>query len=276
MDGYEHTLDNARPVPWRMTAALVTAATLALAGVAALLVVPASRPAAVLSAVRAAGLPVALPVAVPVDLAAPFAATPAAAWPDGIDGLRLPAATPVGDFSAAEVAAAAEQVRQLTAALNVDREVIEQRRFDRFLGLLSPSAREIAEPSVLARTENFPPYLAVVADGYRLLPAGPKTDGTMSVGPGTSRAELSVRVDLRVAYAFDPAGAKVFDPAELVVLRTFQLDFVVRRSPPFKATTAGIHVVGGQAFLEGAACRYARVNLIAPLFADRSQDACTT
>ncbi|MEU0468174.1 hypothetical protein ABZ215_29585 [Amycolatopsis sp. NPDC006131] len=275
MDGYEHIPGPAERAPWRLMSALVTAATLALAGVAALVVAPATRPMAVLSAARAAGLPAALPVAVPVDLAAPFAPTPAAAWPDGIDGLRLPAASPVGDFSAAEVAAAAEQVRQLTAALNVDREVIEQRRFERFLGLLSPRARETAEPAVLARTENFPVYLAVIADGYRLLPAGPKTDGTMSVGPGASRAELTVRVDLRVAYAFDPAGAPVFDPAELVVLRTFQLDFVVRRSPPFKAATAGIDFLGGQTYLEGGACRYARVSLVAPLFADRSQDACT-
>ena len=274
MDGYELTYEYPRTSLWRPVVTLVTAVTLVLAGVAAVVLVPATRPAAFLSMLRGAGLPVALPGVVPFDVARPFDRTSFRDWADGIDGLSIPAPAPVGDFSAAEVATAIGQARQLVAALNLDREVIEGRRFDRYLGLLAEWDREVAQGAVTARSENFPPYLTVVADGFRLLPATPKARGPMTVRPG-ARGEFNLHVELRVAYAFEPGDGLVVVEGDLITVHHTVLDLVFRKSPPFKPATSGLSFAGVGSALSPDGCRYARRNLLAPPFADRSRPPCT-
>jgi hypothetical protein len=46
-------------------------------------------------------------------------------------------------------------------------------------------------------------YVTQVADGFTLLPIGPKLNGRLSAKPGEYEGELLIRAEYLVAYAFD-------------------------------------------------------------------------
>jgi hypothetical protein len=71
----------------------------------------------------------------------PFAGTPADQWADGAAGILIPAAKPVGPFSAAQVAAAYTATKRLLIAETLDKQTLEGGAPTAFIDLLTPSAR---------------------------------------------------------------------------------------------------------------------------------------
>jgi hypothetical protein len=71
----------------------------------------------------------------------PFAGTPADHWADGAAGIVIPAAKPVGPFSASQVAAAYAATKRLLIAETLDKQTLAGGAPTAFADLLTPSAR---------------------------------------------------------------------------------------------------------------------------------------
>ena len=71
----------------------------------------------------------------------PFAGTPADQWADGAAGIVIPAAKPVGPFSASQVAAAYAATKRLLIAETLDKQTLAGGAPTAFADLLTPSAR---------------------------------------------------------------------------------------------------------------------------------------
>jgi hypothetical protein len=71
----------------------------------------------------------------------PFAGTPAGQWADGAAGIVIPAAKPVGPFSAAQVGAAYAVTKRLLIAETLDKQTLAGGAPTAFADLLTPSAR---------------------------------------------------------------------------------------------------------------------------------------
>jgi hypothetical protein len=71
----------------------------------------------------------------------PFAGTPADQWADGAAGIVIPAAKPVGHFSASQVEAAYAATKRLLIAETLDKQTLAGGAPTAFADLLTPSAR---------------------------------------------------------------------------------------------------------------------------------------
>jgi hypothetical protein len=160
-----------------------------------------------------------------VDLAQPFLNTPAAGWADGEAGIVAPAAAPVGSYTAEEVAAGYERVRQVVVMARLDRAVIEDHDYARYLALLAPSARtttDMSKPSPEAAA-----LATRIADGHDLLPVSPKVTGSMWAEEDADGA-LLVHTNYVIAYAFAPTDPeKIQDTMDIVVVDRTDADYTI-------------------------------------------------
>ena len=112
------------------------------------------------------------------ETASPFAGTPAEHFAEGEAGIVLPAAEPVGDFTAEEVAEALEQVRQALIAARLDETMLVDHNPEKFLSLLAP------DHQVGRRLEfdngEFASYATQIAPGVELAPVPPRVHGTIT------------------------------------------------------------------------------------------------
>jgi hypothetical protein len=145
----------------------------------------------------------------------PFAGTPAQTWADGAAGIVVPAAKPVGDFTAAQVEAAYQTSRELLIAGNLNKPTLlggpptafadlltSQERAD-FLGGLNTKGVSKAGSPLSTRVE-----VTSFAPGSAELIGVIKVQGSMSaksvVFSGTTA--LAVNVNYLFAYAVEPPG----------------------------------------------------------------------
>lgn len=199
-----------------------------------------------------------------VDLTQPFVGTPAAGWRNGIAGIRAPKAKAVGDFDAAEVARAIQDVRKSIAAAYLNRRVIVKHDVGPFLRTLAPYSS--------AQLKGTPKadYVVLVHPDYRLLPAHPKSKGTFTV-KSTQPGELIVRAKFVVAYAFDiDAPERLRDALDIVAVIKSDLTFRVYAGPRWDQNTHGVQLGGGKTEMFAMSCKHARMGYLAPYYADRS------
>ena len=120
--------------------------------------------------------------------ASPFAGTPAEHFAEGEAGIVLPAAEPVGDFTAEEVAEALEQVRQALIAARLDETMLVDHNPEKFLSLLAP------DHQVGRRLEfdngEFASYATQIAPGVELAPVPPRVHGTITYDAATVERDL--------------------------------------------------------------------------------------
>ncbi|GLY67180.1 hypothetical protein [Amycolatopsis taiwanensis] len=217
--------------------------------------------------------PSVLPEIARVDLARPFDNTPAQSWADSVDGLTVPAAEKIGTFSAAQVQSAYDKVKQSINAGQVDRRVVEGHDTSAYLALLSPRERDRVGPILADRSKNtFSAYVAFAADGFHLLPAGPKITGRLSARPG-GEGELVVHAEYVVAYAFDPGSyGPVTSPADIDIFWRHQEDYSIFTSPPYVKSDAGLTAPYGpnSGEMYPVACRAAEAGYLAPWISERA------
>jgi hypothetical protein len=108
----------------------------------------------------------------------PFAGTPAAAFADGEEGITLPAAEAVGDFSQDEVAGALEQVRAAMIATRIDQQMLVDRDPGPFLQLMSEANRDFLQQDFEGASFGY--FASQLADGSELAVATPRVDGQVS------------------------------------------------------------------------------------------------
>ncbi|HEX6356914.1 hypothetical protein [Actinophytocola sp.] len=162
-----------------------------------------------------------------VDLSRPFAGTPTEGWGDGAAGIVPPAAAPVGTYSAEQVAAAYQRVRQVLITARLNPAVLEEHDHEPYLALLAPSARATATRD-LAQPSRVGYALATrIADGFHLLPATPKVMGEMWAEQAPDGA-LTVHTNYVFAYAFAPSAPdRLNDLMDIVTVDRFEADYTI-------------------------------------------------
>ncbi|EWC58696.1 putative membrane protein [Actinokineospora spheciospongiae] len=200
-----------------------------------------------------------------VDLAQPFAGTPAAGWADGAAGVVVPAATPVGGFTAEQVSAATGLVHRAVVAAHLDGEVTHGRGLDGYLAMFAPKGREYLLASGGLRTNLSPEH--------RLLDVPPKVTGTMTVAAG-ALGELTVHTRYAFAYAFAPDDPRtITGPMDLVTVLRVDADYVVRDAAHFSTGFTGLWAQGWNRYAYSINCFAFDRGVLAPAFGERSTAA---
>lgn len=151
--------------------------------------------------------------ATPTD---PFAGTPADAWANGAAGIVVPAARPIGPFTAAQVALAYSWTRKLLIAATLDPETLRGGQPTAFKRLLSNKQRTDFLASLHetglnkdGTNRNFRAWLVAFAPDSTVL-VGPavKAHGSMSASVVTFQGHqvLSIGLNYRFVYAVEPPG----------------------------------------------------------------------
>ncbi|HVW41223.1 MAG TPA: hypothetical protein VHC18_07730 [Amycolatopsis sp.] len=211
-----------------------------------------------------------------VDLTHPFNDTPAQAWAEGIAGLTTPPPGKVGAFGAQQTAAAIEQVKQAISAAALDPVTLVDHRPDRYLSLFAPDDRDQMRADLTSPdATRAARWVDLVAGGYHLLPVAPRMNGNITLKPGAA-GELVVHVTYVAAYAFDPGDTPVSGPADLVAFQREDDDYVLRTSPPFSKSSAGLWRDSSSGYDYSVACDAANKGYLAPLFSNRYGGTDTT
>ena len=145
----------------------------------------------------------------------PFSGTPAQTWADGAAGIVVPAAKPVGDFTAAQVEAAYQTSRKLLIAGNLNKptllggpptafaDLLTSQERAEFLARLNTKGVDQAGRPLSTRVE-----VTSFAPGSAELIGVIKVQGSMSaksvVFSGTTA--LAINVNYLFAYAVEPPG----------------------------------------------------------------------
>jgi hypothetical protein len=205
-----------------------------------------------------------------VDLSQPFAGTPAAGWADGAAGIVPPAAAPVGAYTAEQVAAAYEQVRQVLVTARLDVAVLEGHDHGRYLALLAPGARASVTAD-LATPEGYG-LVTRIADGFHLLPVPPKVAGAMWAAEAPDGA-LTVHTDYLFVYAFAPSDPEeVREPMDVVAVSRFAADYSVTDTR-WPEADRGVWPADVTSHTYSAACDAADRGELAPSHSDRDVPA---
>jgi hypothetical protein len=209
-----------------------------------------------------------------LDLSQPFAATPAAEWADGAEGITAPEAKAVGGFSAEQVAETTSLVRDALVASRVDTRMLAQHDPAGYLGLLAPDAKRQLEPLFGGGHEpEVQSLVSMVADGTELLPVAPKVSGTMSVQAGDP-GELVVHTNYVFAYAFRPAGpTKLVDAMNVIVVVRADVDYVLRDGDRWTPSSRGLWFGDASGFGYSIGCDAYRKGFLAPVAAEPSVTA---
>jgi hypothetical protein len=147
----------------------------------------------------------------------PFAASPAEHWADGEAGIVVPASRPVGDYSAAQVAAAYQTTRMLLIAGYLDRPTLLGGAPTAFAALLTATQRKwfVANLDKTGRDSRGDQVstrgvITSFAPGStQLIGSVIKVTGTMSARPGSAngRKALVIEVNYRFVYPVEPPRA---------------------------------------------------------------------
>ncbi|WP_158880699.1 hypothetical protein [Amycolatopsis anabasis] len=210
-----------------------------------------------------------------VDLAKPFANTPAVQWADSADALETPAATPVGSFTAQQVGDAIAKVKQVINLGHLDRRTLEGHDTASYLALLSPDERDHLRQLLAKPDKNEAGYYVThIADGFRLLPAGPKINGKLTVRPGDQKGELVVHAAFVTAYAFHTDNPeRLSGPGEIVAFHRLDLDYVLRDASEFAKRSVGLALGAGSGSTFSMACGPAKTGYLAPLYSESTRPA---
>ncbi|WP_370947793.1 hypothetical protein AB5J62_09595 [Amycolatopsis sp. cg5] len=225
---------------------------------------PAAAPLTPSSAPTAA--PSTLPRTAKVDLTQPFLNTPAALWKDGLDGLEVPTAEPLGTITADQVTSAYDQVKKTITATVLDRNGIEKRDHGALYEALGArSAKPVKEVLEGPDKTKVSSYLTEVADGFHLLPAGPRLKGKLSAQAGERKGEVIIKASYVVAYAFDaPDPGKLNGPGDIVAFRREEVRYAVYTPK----VGGGVYFDGGESQVFSMACGAAKAGYLAPFYSE--------
>jgi hypothetical protein len=126
----------------------------------------------------------------------PFAGTPASGFSEGDAGIVLPAAAPIGPWTAPEVQDVLNRTKQTLVAARLDSPMVEQGDTTAYLASISEGARGTVTKSL--QTADGLGYVSRLADGFQL--AAPiRVKGSMTVALGTKK-ELVVSANYVWVY----------------------------------------------------------------------------
>ena len=206
-----------------------------------------------------------------IDPSHPFTGSPAASWPDGPAGIVVPAAAAVPGYTAAQVATAMNQVRDVLIASRLDRRLLVDHDASGFLDALAADARRQLEPLFgSGREAEAQSLVSMAATGSDLLPVEPKVSGSMTARAGGT-GELVIHTNYVFVYAFLPnQGDKVVNPMDILVVVRADVDYVLRTGNRWTPGSRGwwYGAAGGYAY--SIACDAYHKGYLAPAFSERT------
>ncbi|HEV7977223.1 hypothetical protein [Amycolatopsis sp.] len=214
----------------------------------------------------------ALPQYAKVDLAQPFARTPAADWKDGAAGFTVPAPAAVGAFSAEEVASAYDQVTKAVVQSRLDRKMLIAHDPSAYLALFSTNeAKRVKEILDKPDKTESAAFVTLVADGFTLLPSGPKLSGRLSAKPGAEEGELIIHAEYLIAYAFDTAKPEdLMGPGDIVAFSRKDEDFSLLKGSRYYDEDLGLRSGAGDGMTYSMACEPAKAGYLAPAYSEKA------
>lgn len=207
----------------------------------------------------------------PLDLRHPFANTPAATWADGVNGIQLPVAQPVGNFSASQVAADLNTVKQVLVAAHLDPKMLVNHDPATYLSLLAPSTQSDVRHDFT--TNDVGTSVTLLATGYPPLPVPVKVDGTMSVSLD-QHGNVAVHTNYVFAYPFAPsAPGMITQPWEIDAVVHSAVEYDVVTDNRYPADQHGVYVAGGQGYFDSMGCAQSKQGYLAPAYSDPGNSA---
>jgi hypothetical protein len=192
----------------------------------------------------------------------PFDGTPAAGFADGTEGIQMPEAEAVGDFTAQEVADTLALVEEALVAARLDPTMLVDRDPGPFLELLAPDDRPFLQEEF--DTANFGYFASQIADGAELAPDPPRVDGEVTYQATTD--EDGIRV-IEVVTSFVWAYAFVVPQGQdlngVVVVRD-ELVWQVPHVEDVREESLGLWLWEGESYAWGIDCGPFEQSLLAP------------
>jgi hypothetical protein len=211
----------------------------------------------------------------PVNLAQPFANTPAAGWSDGAAGIVVPPAVAVGSVPAATVGLAMARVKQVLVAAHLDDRMLVQHDTSAYLALFATTARAQASAQLTPAHPDGNGELTLLANGFHLLPAPVKVNGTMSTSLDPT-GELVVHTNYVFAYPFAPSDPdSITEYWQFIPVLHVAEDFILvsdRRQP---AADQGLWLTHSQSYGFGVGCTRFDQGYLAPAFSEPRLDGPT-
>lgn len=191
----------------------------------------------------------------------PFAGSPAADFAVGEDGIVLPEAEAVGDFSRREVADALVAVREALIALRIDQRMLFEHDPEPFLELVAPDNADYLKEAF--DSGSFGYFATQIADHATLVEPAPRVHGEISFEATTD--EQGIRVIEVVtsflwAYAFEPPSE---DLDGIVVVRD-ELVWQIPHSDDVLDSSQGLWLWNGESYAWGIDCDAFAQSLLAP------------
>jgi hypothetical protein len=152
------------------------------------------------------------------DLQHPFAGSPADKWPSGASGIALPAAKPIGVFSAHTVAKDEQLVKQFLVAALIDPPTVGGGYPQSAVDLLAPYQRTWLTKALSHPTKDDDPeiWISRFNPSYAVPVGGVRVQGETTLA-SDGEGGLLVKTDYDYVYAAHPAAST--DEVERIIAR---------------------------------------------------------
>jgi hypothetical protein len=192
----------------------------------------------------------------------PFDGTPAAGFAEGTEGIQMPEAEAVGDFTAQEVADTLALVEEALVAARLDPTMLVDRDPGPFLELLAPDDRPFLQEEF--DTVNFGYFASQIADGAELAPDPPRVDGEVTYQATTDEDGIRViEVVTRFVWAYAFVVPQGQDLNGVVVVRD-ELVWQVPHVEDVREESLGLWLWEGESYAWGIDCGPFEQSLLAP------------
>jgi hypothetical protein len=193
----------------------------------------------------------------------PYASTPAADFAEGADGIQLPEAQAVGDFTADQVADTLQRVEEALIATRLDSTMLLDHDPEPFIALMSEDNQAGLREEF--GTGTFGYFASQIADGTALAVQTPRVDGEIAFEATTDESGyrvIEVVTSFVWAYAFEVPSDDP-DLHGIVVVRD-ELVWQVAHSDDVADSSEGLWLWDGEAYAWGIECDPFDQGLLSP------------
>lgn len=191
----------------------------------------------------------------------PFAGTPAADFAEGAAGIVLPAAEPVGDFTAEEVADALAQVRRALIATRLDPTMLVDHDPDQFIELMAQGQQAALREAF--DSASFATFASQLAHSVHLT-AAPRVMGRIAYQAATAERDvrvLDVVTRFVWTYAFEATDG---EPSQGVVVVRDELVWQMPHREDVLDPGRGLSLSDGASRAWGVDCNAYERGLLSP------------
>jgi hypothetical protein len=190
----------------------------------------------------------------------PFEGTPAAQYPEAETGITLPAGTAVPGFTAVQVNARLQQVKQALVASRLDPAMLISRDTTPLLKLLSPEATKQLMPYF--NGQNFFGFATQVAPGYSLTTDKVRVSGRVTFRGKTANGVRFLEVTSNFVWVYPFAGALQKSGDHLVIVHD-EVTWEIPVDADVDKNYRGLHINGWNGYASNMDCDLLKKSLLA-------------